>query len=318
MVDLDTVQPPGGDQLARQLHTVVNAGVRQHDHCAACLDDIQHGIHRLIPRRVQDAPAHGLEPEQRFVYGIIHAVGQTVLPQHPHDLRLEQRTAVLRKLERLLGAELGTDGFQLLAALQHGGQAALGHHGGKVRQRGAVVGPVAEQMHAMGALVVVGGQLGGRDEVDAVLHGMGIGVAHAPDRIVVGDGQMGHPRAGRQKRQLVRRGRTVGEGRMGMQITGHGRHLTCECGCYGTYYYTTSRGRIASRGGQCPPLQILRYFLSFFSSSKYSASSSMSASVRVSVSARAATKLRGLPPKRRPHRLRLSADRYAARVRAAV
>ena len=26
----------------------------------------------------------------------------------------------------------------------------------------------------------------------------------------------------------------------------------------------------------------------------------------------------GLPPKRRPHRLRLSADRYAARVRAAV
>ena len=71
-------------------------------------------------------------------------------------------------------------------------------------------------------------------------------------------------------------------------------------------------------GEQCPPLQILRYFLSFFSSSKYSASSSMSASVRVSVSARAATKLRGLPPKRRPHRLRLSAGRYAARVRAAV
>ncbi len=118
-------------------------------------------------------------------------------------------------------------------------------------------------MHAVGALVVVGGQLGGRDEVDAVLHGMGIGVAHAPNRIVVGDGQMGHPAQAARNGSLSAGGRTVGEGRMGMQITGHGRHLTCECGCYGTYYYTTSRGRIASRASNARPLQILRYFRSF-------------------------------------------------------
>ena len=73
-----------------------------------------------------------------------------------------------------------------------------------------------------------------------------------------------------------------------------------------------------SRGEQCSPLQILRYFLSFFSSSRYAASSSMSASVRASVSARAATKLRGLPPNRRCHTLLLSAGRYSLRVKVAV
>ena len=215
-------------------------------------------------------------------------------------------------------------------------------------------------MHAVGALIVVGGQLGGRDEVDAVLHRMGVGVPHALDGIVVRDCQMRHSRAGRQKRQLVRRGRAIGKCRMRMQVTGHKRHLTCECGYYGTYYYTTSRGRIASRGGQCSPanpvqparlpggyrirpyavgidarhrpwnhaetgtfageqcspLQILRYFRSFLSSSKYFANSSISASVRASVSARAATKLRGLPPNRRCHTLLLSAGRYSFRVRA--
>ena len=108
--------------------------------------------------------------------------------------------ASITAIQRFLGAELGTDLFQLLAALQHSGQAALGHHGGEIRQRGAVVRPVAEQVDAVGALIVVGGQLSGRDEVDAVLHRMGVGVPHALDGIVVRNRQVGHPRAGRQKR----------------------------------------------------------------------------------------------------------------------
>lgn len=162
--------------------------------------DLQHGVHRLISGRVQDAPAHRFQAEKRFVYRIIHTVGQAVLPQHPHDLGFEQRAAVPGEFQRFLGAELGADLFQLLAALQHSGQAALGHHGGEIRQRGAVVRPVAEQVDAVGALIVVGGQLSGRDEVDAVLHRMGVGVPHALDGIVVRNRQVGHPRAGRQKR----------------------------------------------------------------------------------------------------------------------
>ena len=222
VVDLHAVQPPGGDQLPGQFHAVIHAWVRQHHHAAAGFNKVQHGVHRLIPGRVQDAPAHRFQPEQRAVDLVVQPVGQAVLPQHPHDVGLVQGAAVLGKFQRFLGGVLRADRLQLLAALHHGGVAALGHHAGKILQRGAIVGPVAQKVHAVGALIVVGGQLRGGDQMHAVLHRMGVGVANALDRIMIRDGQMRHPGAPRQKRQLGNRCGTIGISRMRMQIARHG------------------------------------------------------------------------------------------------
>ena len=88
----------------------------------------------------------------------------------------------------------------------------------------------------MGALVVVGGQLRGGDQMHAVLHRMGVGVANALDRIMIRDGQMRHPGAPRQKRQLGNRCGTIGISRMRMQIARHGGQTSFTF--YGIYYYT--------------------------------------------------------------------------------
>ena len=195
--------------------------MRQDRHAAAGLDQRQHIVHRLIARSVQHTAPDRLEPEQRTVNVVVHAVRQTILPQHAHNMGLEQRAAVFRQFQRFLRAELGADLLQFAAALQHGRAAAFRHHIAEIRQRGAVVRPVAEQMHPVGPVIVVGRQLHRRDQMDALLYRMGVSVAHPAHGIVIADRQVRHSRAARQERHLFDRGRTIRKRRMGMQIARH-------------------------------------------------------------------------------------------------
>ena len=111
VVDLHAVQPPGCNQLPRQRHAVVNAGVGQYRHAAAFLDEVQDGIHGFIHRRVQDLAAHRAQTEQAAVHRVVHSIRKPILPQYTHDMGLVQRAAVLGKFQRFLGLELGADDY---------------------------------------------------------------------------------------------------------------------------------------------------------------------------------------------------------------
>ena len=143
VVDLHAVQPPGCNQLPRQRHAVVNAGVGQYRHAAAFLDEVQDGIHGFIHRRVQDLAAHRAQSEQAAVHRVVHSIRKPILPQYTHDMGLVQRAAVLGKFQRFLGLELGADFLQLLAGLVHGIIAAFVHDCSMAGQSFAIVRVIA-------------------------------------------------------------------------------------------------------------------------------------------------------------------------------
>ena len=81
-----------------------------------------------------------------------------------------QRAAVAGKFQRFPGFELRAEFFQLPAALQHRLIAALRHQRGEIGQRRAIVRPVAQDVYAVSALIIIGCQLGRRDQMDPFLH----------------------------------------------------------------------------------------------------------------------------------------------------
>ena len=80
---------------------------------------------------------------------------------------------------------------------------------------------VAQQVHAMLMLMVIAGQLGGREQAHAVLHRVLIAVVYAEQGVVVRKGDGVQPGAGGDGRQPLDGHSTVGAGGMDMQVTGH-------------------------------------------------------------------------------------------------
>ena len=124
----------------------------------------------------------------------VDAVGKAQFPQRLHDAALIEHAAVPGVFQRLLGAELGEDGFQLPGALQTALVAALAHDIAVAAQGLALgVRPVGQQVDPVLAFVIVAGELGGRDELYPILHRVVVGILHAAQRIVVRDGHGIHP-----------------------------------------------------------------------------------------------------------------------------
>ena len=99
--------------------------------------------------------------EQLMVALAVDAVGKAQLPQRLHDAALIEHAAVPGVFQRLLGTELGKDGFQLPGALQAALVAALAHDIAVAAQGLALgVGPVGQQVDPVLALVIVAGELG--------------------------------------------------------------------------------------------------------------------------------------------------------------
>ncbi len=110
---------------------------------------------------------------------------------------LIEHAAVPGVFQRLLGTELGVDGFQLPGALQAALVAALAHDIAVAAQGLALgVGPVGQQVDPVLALVIVAGELGGWDELHAILHRVVVGILHAAQGVVVRDGHGVQPHPG--------------------------------------------------------------------------------------------------------------------------
>ena len=221
VIDLDAVHHSLFHQLPQQRHTLVHGGVGKHDDSPRRLGRGQHFLHRNIFRRVEhDAPR---VPAEQVVVGLaVDAVGQPQFPQRLHDAAFVKHAAVLGVFQRLFGAELGVDGLDLPCALQAALVPALAHEIAVAAQGRALrVGPEGQQMHPVLALVVVAGQLGGWDELYAVLCGVVVTVLDAEQRVMVGDGHSIQPHPRCEDGQTLDGDRAIGTGRVVVQIAGH-------------------------------------------------------------------------------------------------
>ena len=72
-------------------------------------------------------------------------------------------------------------------------------------------------------LMVIAGQLGGREQAHAVLHRVLIAVLYAEQGVVVGNGHGVQSGTGRDARQALDGHRAVGTGGMVVKIAGHGK-----------------------------------------------------------------------------------------------
>ena len=70
-------------------------------------------------------------------------------------------------------------------------------------------------------LMVIAGQLRGREQAHAVLHRVLIAVVHAEQGVVVGNGHGVQTRPRRHERQAVDGHRAIGTGGMVVKIAGH-------------------------------------------------------------------------------------------------
>jgi len=221
MVHLDAVDGPFGHQLPHKGHTLVHRRVGEHHHRPGGSGCGQHLPHRRVGGGVE-ASAPRLPAEQLMVQPGVDAVAQAQLLQRLHDAALEEDAAVLRVLQRLLGAELGVERLDLPAALQGALVAALAHDVAVPPQGGAVgVGPEGQNVDAVAPLEVVAGQLGGGDEPHAVLHRVVVGVLCAEDGVVVREGQSAQAQPRCHQGQTVDGHRAVRAGGMGVKIASH-------------------------------------------------------------------------------------------------
>ena len=165
-----------------------------------------------------------LPAKQIAVQLAVHGIAQAQLMQRFHNAAFEQHPAVFRVFQRLLGAELRVQCFDLLCTLQAALVAALAQDVAVLFQRAAFrVRVIAQQVYPVAVLVVVTGQLGGRDEVHAVLHGVLIAVVHAEQGVVIGNGYGVQTDPRRHERQAVDGHRAIGTGGMVVKIAGHGK-----------------------------------------------------------------------------------------------
>ena len=221
VMHLDAVDSPFSHQLPQQRHTLVHRRVGEHHHGPSGLCRGQHLPHRRVSRGVE-ALAPRLPAEQLVIKPGVDAVAQAQLLQRLHDAALEEDAAVLRVLQRLLGAELGVERLNLPAALQSALVAALAHDVAVPAQGRAVeVGPEGQQMDAVAALEVVTGQFGGGDEPHAVLHRVVVGVLCAEGGVMVREGQSAQTQPRRHQGQTVDGDRAVRTGGMSMKIASH-------------------------------------------------------------------------------------------------
>ena len=221
VVDLDAVQLALRHQLPHQRHALVDGGVGEHQHPPGRPGGGDDLLHRGVLGAVQHQ-APGLPAEQPVVHLAVDAVRQAQLLQRLHDAALEQHAAVPGVFQRLLGAEKGVHPLQLPGALQAALVAPAAHGVAVGPQLGAVLRPVAQQVHPVPALVVIAGQLHRGDQPHPLLHRVPVAITGAAQGVVVRDGHGVQPGPRGHGRQPVDGRGAVRTSRMIVQVASHG------------------------------------------------------------------------------------------------
>ena len=104
VVNLHPVNGPLCGKLGRKLHAAVHAGMRQHHHAACAARQFQHGLHGLVGRVVQHAPA--ARAEQLAVQLFINPVCVSIFKQQADEVCFVGDAAAPGKRLCLFPAEL--------------------------------------------------------------------------------------------------------------------------------------------------------------------------------------------------------------------